>query len=279
MTQEGPIFSCAGNDNAGAQSPIPLRGTICENLRAAKRLGYDALEIHARETIPENLEEILHCKRELGMEISALVTGRLCTEGGKSLTSPDAENRRTALDGMRQYIRFAEALQTDLIIGWLRGSCASGQGMADYQQTLASMLLPLEELAAKSGVRLLIEAINRYEINTMRTAEEILAFLDRFGLQNTYVHLDSFHMNIEEADPAQAIRACGARLGYYHAADNTRRYPGCGSIDFDAQMRALAEIGYRGCISLECLPLPSGEEAAQRGLAALRSSAARAGLI
>lgn len=180
---------------------------------------------------------------------------------------------------MRQYIRFAEALQTDLIIGWLRGSCASGQGMADYQQTLASVLLPLEELAAKSGVRLLIEAINRYEINTMRTAEEILAFLDRFGLQNTYVHLDSFHMNIEEADPAQAIRACGARLGYYHAADNTRRYPGCGSIDFDAQMRALAEIGYRGCISLECLPLPSGEEAAQRGLAALRSSAARAGLI
>lgn len=264
-------FSCAANDTAVSGSPILLNESVCASLYTAQRLGFDAVELHV---LPERgyvLPDLLQAKSATGISISAIVTGKLFTQCGKCLTSMDPQNRADAISGMERYVDLAAALQTDLIVGWLRGSRRHEQPMQEYELLLADALDPLSQRAAKCGVRLMIEAINRYEINTMNTAKQILCFLDRTGLQNLYVHLDSFHMNIEESNPIDAILRCGSRLGYYHAADNTRRFPGSGTIDFSAQMQALHKIAYTGYVSLECLPEPTAEVAATIGLQTLRT--------
>jgi sugar phosphate isomerase/epimerase len=125
--------------------------------------------------------------------------------------------------------------------------------------------------AAERGVKVFVEVINRYETNIFTTVAETLEFLDSRGIPNCFIHLDTFHMNIEETDACAAIRAAGKRLGYFHVADNTRRYPGSGALDFVPVFGALKEAGYRGFVSVECLPWPDGKTAAERAIDHLKA--------
>jgi D-psicose/D-tagatose/L-ribulose 3-epimerase len=68
---------------------------------------------------------------------------------------------------------------------------------------------------------------------------------------NLYVHLDSYHMNIEEPSMEMAVRLCGEKLGYVHLGESHRGYMGSGSVDFEGLFRGLAEIDYRGPITFE----------------------------
>ena len=91
-------------------------------------------------------------------------------------------------------------------------------------------------------------------------------FITRHDLDQFFVHLDTFHMNIEEHNPYEAIRKCGKKLGYFHVADNTRRYPGSGQLDFKRILAALYEIDYDGYIAVECIPDPDRETTARKAI-------------
>jgi len=84
-----------------------------------------------------------------------------------------------------------------------------------------------------------LEIVNRFESNLLNTAAQGLAFIRDAGSDNIYLHLDTFHMNIEEADPAQAILLTGDRLGYFHVGESHRGYLGSGTIDFPKTFDAL----------------------------------------
>jgi sugar phosphate isomerase/epimerase len=160
-------------------------------------------------------------------------------------------------------------------VGWVKGSVPKGGDREKYLDRLAKNLRILAAYGADRGVPLNLEVINRYETNILNTAEETLSFLDTHALNNCFVHLDSFHMGIEETDMSAAIGRCGSRIGYVHLADNTRGYPGSGSFDFRGILGALDEAGYGGWLSVECLPDPSGPLAAERAIAFLKKIDAR----
>ena len=73
----------------------------------------------------------------------------------------------------------------------------------------------------------------------------------RIGAANVKVHLDVYHMNIEESDPARAIVETGDFLGYFHTGDSHRGYMGSGTVDLQAAFRALVRSGYSGPITFE----------------------------
>ncbi|MFN8623020.1 MAG: sugar phosphate isomerase/epimerase family protein [Chloroflexota bacterium] len=108
----------------------------------------------------------------------------------------------------------------------------------------------LAEQAAASGITLGLEVVNRYESNLVNTAEEALAPIDEIGAPNVTVHLDSYHMNIEEDDFRTPVLVCGDRLGYVHIGEN-HRIPGAGHIDFGQLFGALREVGYTGAVTFE----------------------------
>lgn len=107
------------------------------------------------------------------------------------------------------------------------------------------------EKAAASGIVLGMEVVNRYETNVINTASQGVEFCRRVGLPNVRVHLDCYHMNIEEADPGAAIVETGEYLGYFHTGDSNRGYLGSGSVDFSQVFRALVRAGYAGPITFE----------------------------
>jgi D-psicose/D-tagatose/L-ribulose 3-epimerase len=105
--------------------------------------------------------------------------------------------------------------------------------------------------AERAGVTVGIEAVNRYESNLVNTAEQALELADQIGAGNVVVHLDAYHMNIEEQNLAGPIRLCGRRLGYLHIGESHRGYLGTGTVDFEQLFSALAEIGYDGPVTFE----------------------------
>ncbi len=100
------------------------------------------------------------------------------------------------------------------------------------------------EIAKSSGVDLVMEVVNRFETNLLNTTAQGMKFIDETGSDHVRLHLDTFHMNIEEANPAAAIRLAGDRLGYFHIGESNRGYLGDGVIDFDLIFDALLDIGY-----------------------------------
>lgn len=259
-------YGIAGAKSAAPTAPLPLRGSIPELLRQAAVLGYRGVEVHMQAGDPCDPAEVYASVEETGVRIAAIATGRLYTEAGLSLLDDRPYIAREASLGMRQYIALAAKLRTNLVLGWAIGRMPEGGSRSAYLARLAAALKPLCGEAAAAGVRIFIEVINRYEVNLITTAQAALDLIESFLLPNCYVHLDTFHMGIEESDPYAAMRACGSKLGYFHVADNTRKYPGSGQLDFARYLQTLHEIAYTGFITVECLPWPDGTAAAKRAI-------------
>jgi sugar phosphate isomerase/epimerase len=264
-------YALSSAETAPDTAPILLRGGIHDNIRAAAALGYQGLEVHIREDAPLEYEKINQTAAEQGIKVAAIVTGRLNTQGQVNLIDDRPYITRAALEGMGTYIAMAARLKTDLIIGWIKGRIPDGAESGVYLARLAGNLGRVCREAAEQGVRIFVEVINRYEVNVFTTARETVRFLEQWEIPNCYVHLDTFHMNIEETDPLEAIRLCGKRLGYFHVADNTRMYPGSGTLDFKRYFSVLDEIGDKGFVSVECLPIPDGRTAAELAIGHLKA--------
>jgi len=115
----------------------------------------------------------------------------------------------------------------------------------------ADIMGEVASMASESGITLVMEVVNRYESNLLNTASQGVEYCRRGGGPNGKVHLDTYHMNIEEADIGAAIRDTGPDLGYFHIGDSHRGYMGSGSINFTEVFRSLAAIDYAGPIAFE----------------------------
>jgi D-psicose/D-tagatose/L-ribulose 3-epimerase len=107
------------------------------------------------------------------------------------------------------------------------------------------------EIARNAGVDLVLEVVNRFETNLLNTTAQGLKFIEETGSDHVLLHLDTFHMNIEEANPAAAIRLAGDKLGYFHIGESNRGHLGDGVIDFDLIFDALLDINYQRDIVFE----------------------------
>ncbi len=98
------------------------------------------------------------------------------------------------------------------------------------------------------------------------------AFIKENNLPNTKILLDTFHMNIEDADMEKSILDCGDLIGYIHVADSNRHYAGAGHIDLKQIINSLSKVDYSGFISAECLPLPNSSTALEGWIQGVKNS-------
>jgi D-psicose/D-tagatose/L-ribulose 3-epimerase len=115
----------------------------------------------------------------------------------------------------------------------------------------AAAIAQTGELAKTCGVDLVLEVVNRFETNLLNTTAQGLKFIADTGSDHVRLHLDTFHMNIEEASPAAAIRLAGDKLGYFHIGESNRGFLGDGVINFDLMFDALLDIDYKRDIVFE----------------------------
>ncbi|MFB6227132.1 MAG: sugar phosphate isomerase/epimerase family protein [Halobacteriales archaeon] len=123
---------------------------------------------------------------------------------------------------------------------YVRDSIDAAAAMDD----IVDQLSELAPYAGECGVTPCVELLNRFETSVLSTAEQTIDVVDRIDDPACEILLDTFHMNVEEQSPPDAIRAAGDRLGHVHACGNDRGAPGNGHVDWEAVAAALEDVGY-----------------------------------
>jgi sugar phosphate isomerase/epimerase len=118
--------------------------------------------------------------------------------------------------------------------------------------TLSDGLRLLAERAAREGVSICLQPVNRYEGHPVNTLDQAVGLCRAVGLPSARVAAGTFHMNIEEADPAGALLAAGPWLGHVELADSNGFEPGAGHVDWWAAFAALDAAGYDGWTGFSC---------------------------
>lgn len=124
---------------------------------------------------------------------------------------------------------------------------ATAEGLESSRRTIARVA----DHAAERGVAVSLEVVNRYETNVLNTARQALGYLAEVDRPNLGIHLDTYHMNIEESDMFAPVLDAAPALRYVHIGESHRGYLGTGTVDFDTFFKALGRIGYDGPIVFE----------------------------
>ena len=250
---------------------VAFRGDFERNMARIAELGYDGVELAIREPAAMDFDNLLMLLERYKLAVPAIGTGQAWGEERLSFTDPNADVRKAAIERACAHVPFASQVGAQIVIGLLRGVVQEGVTFEQATAWQAEALRQVAEVAVQRDVKLCLEPLNRYETDLIHTVADGMALMDEVGCNNVGLLLDTFHMNIEEPDIAASIRQAGDRLFHFHVADSNRWYPGAGHIDFGEILRTLADVGYDGFVSCECLPLPDPDTVAVENIGFLRT--------
>ena len=212
-------------------------------------VGFDLIEASA---LDPSLIDVAFTQKELEKNGLA-ITFSLGLDDATDISSTDPEKIRRGKAQLEQAISVARDLNASHVCGILFSAFQkyAVPTTAEGVKNSVEVLQQVAEIAARSNITLGLEVVNRYETNVLNTAAQGVEMCRRIGAPNVKLHLDVYHMNIEESDIAQAIRETGDMIGYFHTGDSHRGYMGSGSIDLQSVFRALVATGYEGPITFE----------------------------
>lgn len=212
-------------------------------------IGFDLIEAPALD--PSSIDVAFTQKQ---LEKNGLtITFSLGLDENTDISSGDPEKTRRGKARLEEAVSVARDLDSTHVCGILFSSFQkySVPTTSEGVKRSVEVLQQVAETAARSKIMLGLEVVNRYETNVLNTASQGVEMCRRIGAGNVKLHLDVYHMNIEESDIGQAIRQTGDQIGYFHTGDSHRGYMGSGSIDLAGVFRALVETGYEGPITFE----------------------------
>ncbi|RUW98014.1 sugar phosphate isomerase/epimerase [Mesorhizobium sp. M2A.F.Ca.ET.037.01.1.1] len=218
-------------------------------LANTKEAGFDLIEFSYLDPADVDIGRLAKSIADLGLGVAISIG--LPADG--DISSPDKAVAARGVESLNRTV----ALTRDLGGQKVGGILSTSHGLQteaptrDQWNRSAGTLAKVAETAKAAGVTLNLEIVNRFESNLLNTAAQGLAFIEDTGSDNIFLHLDTFHMNIEEADVGLAIRHAAKKIGYVHIGESHRGFLGTGSIDFAAIFDALTAIGYSDDLSFE----------------------------
>jgi len=246
--------------------PFILRGDYEKSIKQAAKLGFDAVEMHIRNPNEVDVQKIKQICKDNNIAISSIGTGLGYGLDGLSLTSGNEKIRKAAVKRIKDHIQIAKDLDAVIIIGLMKGLVDESEGYETCIARLKESMTECVKTAEENRALLVFETINRYESNLFVTIDETLKFVKEFDSDYLKVHIDTYHMNIEERDLRKSVLKCKGWLGHVHIADSDRMYPGHAHFPFDALFESLNEIGYDGYLAVECLALPGPDTCARASI-------------
>jgi D-psicose/D-tagatose/L-ribulose 3-epimerase len=220
--------------------------------RRAAAMGYRAIELPVENVGDWDPHRAADTLAELGLEpyiVGAMGPGRDLVNASDATI---AETQRY----LEHCIAVAQTVGANVVAGpftaqtgrvWRMSADERAATIAELRESLA----PLAAAASDAGVILAIEPLNRYETSLINTVEQALEALDPLLGHGVGLALDSYHLNIEEKRPFDALRAAGADLAHVQVCGNDRGAVGDDHIDWGAFLDALDDVGYTGPLNFE----------------------------
>jgi D-psicose/D-tagatose/L-ribulose 3-epimerase len=242
MTVQFGVHSLVFSDRWDAEN-API---ICQ---AAAEIGFDLIEVLMFDPAKLDREATRKSVREAGLGL------RLGVALGPDadISSNDREIAALGEATVATALEIAADLDAPAVSGITYAAFNSYQNPHTPEQVerVAAALARLDRRAEELGVHLGIEPVNRYESYMVNTIDQAANLIEMAGGKNMFIHMDTFHMNIEEPDITATIRRNADRLGYAHVADSHRGALGTGNFDLQGYLRALAGAHYEGDLTFE----------------------------
>lgn len=228
-----------------------------KTLERLSKFGYDGIEIKG------NPEQYDVSKLKDGLSSHSLEVSSVCgmwpwdnNDHMKSndLANPDERVRKKAVKYVRDGLSFGSQLGASCMVVVV-GGCGKTKRLHEKEWEFGvKSVREAGKHAENVGVTMAIEPINRYELFLLKNVDQGLKFVREVNMSGVKLMLDTFHMNVEEADPAASVRKAGEYLVHLHVADSNRQSVGRGHTDFKNIVKSLKEIGYQGYLAMEPLP-------------------------
>lgn len=186
-------------------------------------------------------------------DLGLFTTASLGLSADADISSEDAVRRQMGRDRLMRAVDAAAEMDAKILTGVIFSAMCkydrpATRGNRDH--SLATLGVVADH-ASSAGLQLGIEVVNRYETNLFNTGEGAAAYLHELDRPNVSVHLDTYHMNIEERGMSDVVHRLGDLVGYVHVGESDRGPLGTGNVDLDTFFRALGDAGYPGLIAFE----------------------------
>lgn len=230
----------------------PFNRESASLIAKAAAMGFDAFTMPVEEPELIDVDAVRAALREHPLRLH--VSGAYGPT--RDLTHDDPRYRRESLDYIRATLKICEQLDVRLLVGpaysavGKRRKIPADQRRREWDLAVAG-LIEAGRMAADHGVTLAIEPLNRFETDLVNTAAQVKQLIRDVDLPSVRIHLDTFHMHIEEQDVAAAIALAGSDLVYVDASESDRGTPGKGQVHWQKVAGALRDIGYSGDCVIE----------------------------
>ena len=255
-----------------ANIPLPMvmfRGELDEVFKTVSEIGYQAVELFLETAEGLDVRKIKEPLERYQLKVGMFAAMSDLVGEDITMAHPDAAVRQRFLDRAPGHLKLASTLDALVPVGLTRGKLTPGQEEATYDWFLET-LEKYGRMAHEFGVILILEPINRHEVNFIHRTDEALTVIETLNLPNLKLLLDSYHLNIEEASIPLAIVKAGHHIGHFHFVDSNRWPPGYGHADMKEIFRCLKEVDYQGLLAIEAIPKPDAITGARGGLEYIR---------
>lgn len=235
----------------------PFTAAHFSRFNDARDAGLEFMELLVPE--PGELDMAATCSALAAAEMDVVLAARVNL--ARDLASPREDARASGVQYLRYCVDVAKSLGARIVGGPLYGAplVFAGRAPAPVEESeraqrigwVVDGLRKAATYAEGQGIRLALEPLNRFETDIANTTRHGIDIVDAVGSPALGLLLDTFHMNMEDADLGDAIRAAGRRVVHFQANENHRGFVGTGHVDWRHVARALADIGYDGPITLE----------------------------
>ncbi|HSM32881.1 MAG TPA: sugar phosphate isomerase/epimerase [Anaerolineae bacterium] len=218
-------------------------------ISSTKEAGYDIIELPAFSPAEMDIGAIQRALEAHDVEVT-------CSLGLGFENDINSEDAGCVARG-EQTLNDALSMARDIGAKYLGGVIFSALGpyttmpTQKCRENSQAVIGRLADTAKASGITVGLEFVNRYETNLLNTSAQTVEYIKEVGSDNLVVHLDSYHMNIEENNFRDPVFDAGDLLGYVHIGENHRGYLGQGHVNFPELFQALVDAEYDGVITFE----------------------------
>ena len=238
-------------------------------IRKVKDLGFDLLEFGAPWLVERNDADIAEF-RKIAEGEGVLLAMSLGMGADLDISSTDPAVRKAGLDFLTDLAvamaKVGANACSGIVYGAWNGKIASYEEKSRRWDLSVETMKEAVKVFASEGVIFNLEVVNRFESFLINECREALLYLGEVGSPNLGIHLDTFHMNIEEDSFSSAIAKAGGALKHFHIGENNRKFPGLGMMPWREIFDSLDAIDYRGPIAMEPFVKPGGEVGASVSL-------------
>ncbi|ONI39343.1 hypothetical protein AN396_08030 [Candidatus Epulonipiscium fishelsonii] len=228
-----------------------------------KSLEYDGVDLFIKDPKSDETKNTINLLKEFSLGISVILPASLTMEQ-LYLGAKNEDVRKKAVEKMLEIIEFAKEQNTNVALGLIRGSVEEEDTLANFEKRFVKSCEELLKVSKPLGVDLLLEPINRYEINNINTVQDGLDFLERTKLP-IYFMIDTYHMYLENENIADMLVKGLPYTKHIHFLDSNRLSPSMGKLNMAFYYKLLEQNGYKGYLGLETLPSPSRQVCAIAG--------------